>query len=1408
MVPGTGVEEKLVVRVGASQDPGGRYQGRQEDAHGQVTLMDPAGRLLGKAAMALDGLGGGGAGDVASSRARDMLEKLLERDSFRAILKSFKEAPDEKEEEAIGEAIRNEVIAMIQQTSEEIIRQQGTKKEYQKMGTTVALALYLESKFTGPQAYIFTVGDTRAYHWNASYRRLDPLTVDHSIAADLIASRFGFSSESLWNPKTLQGDPLALRRIAKMLRNFSNRNVLFQYLGRRKNGKPKQLEIHPVRVLLRPGDQILLVTDGVGEGFEYHHQDRRDEEMEALFQAGDLSPQERAEEIIRKSAGRPDGDNLTAVVLGVEALRVQYFPKRPQPAQPVLIEGVEFEEIPQGGRAEIPVRLIPPKGFLFRLSPNQGLKPLRFVFSEQGPWEIRIPGEDPFSSKGLNPPVVHLGWDPTEVPSLQLRGEMVADPSLPDDEAQDILAQISKQHANLFYFKRGTLLSEPVVVVEDTSTQRTYLQLFSGLEEVQRRFGHDPVLLERIAALLPTERFPDLLRGRDALEELHRQGQIQFEKAMEPYASYVLDRIALELTFLGLVRVEGPFWMVWGEDVGKVNPEYKEKSGGAVREIEQFRYSAAIEKGLIPPAEGSKEIFDLIVSAETGHLAELYSNSSRKFPDQGYGVSPEQMVAFNEVSEHLRLRLYRWLPDLTGVFYSEEKMKAPLSHSSVGHEIGFPWAVRAARNIQGWLNTAEIRPSQVPGLVQAYWQLFTSVDLSPISLPGDEELTRLGRFSEAVLSVDKPGPLLWMKESDAFSRVPRVIAEIDRFRVEPLLEGYMEQLLVNRGADVNRLTQILSRVRALPTSEDETVQQTVFQTLTDLGDVLEDVRRIYWRGRDDTRRYAEMLADGILSIDSPQRLLELAATHAATPYRLEVPFTRTVAGAEEPTVEQVKEYLEANHYPGGPIQMIVDEYTKRSKRVVVLSDPHPQVEGTTYSEFLITLVDRLYEEAGVRKILMEWHPQLIEEILAFLKKWRDSKKPLEEYADSLNLSERARGIVLKLREHHWMPMFMHAAFDLHMQIIGYDPRAIAKLDGNFVGEHLRDFSNRQVDREDETERHSLEAIKAQLDPLDPMERALIIAGSIHVSGSERLKHLGYLLGQDLGDQVSRVLVEVGWSDEEPGYPLYESLKATEFPWVALPQLADTPLAELQFHHVNVWDINPVTNRDAEIVERIPTLAKDYHRLIYFRSPEAITRYLKAYRAAGPTPGASAGGLEEVPVQAQELTSRKWTDLDGIRDALQHGAIADVTQDFPVVKKLAHRAGLQKGQALLVPAVPMIGQIPKEPGVLPIYVERAEWKETLAGLLRPDQNRWVRFVDRVEEAQGGLVIGDRQLRDTVKGTLLSRRQAFLEVDDQTVNLVTASLLLQLKNEGHLKPGTILLIRGLYKDDLTEAVLLFA
>jgi len=314
--------------------------------------------------------------------------------------------------------------------------------------------------------------------------------------------------------------------------------------------------------------------------------------------------------------------------------------------------------------------------------------------------------------------------------------------------------------------------------------------------------------------------------------------------------------------------------------------------------------------------------------------------------------------------------------------------------------------------------------------------------------------------------------------------------------------------------------------------------------------------------------------------------------------------------AQEGGAKAFRAYLEGHQYPGGPIQMIVDAY-KRGRQVVVLSDPHPDTSGTTYSQFLEALVDRLSREVGLKKLLIEYHPRAVEEEL--LPLIREDKETWERFWNFVRTEDPDASSQELFKQHfpsHWLPM-LRAADARGVEIFGFDPRGHFGFSGWLREEGLPEEGGK-------TEERFTEEILNRLDLTDSTERVLVISGPHHVAKTEALKRMGNLLTRNSGLKVTTVLVHIGWRGISlrrhliPGDHLLSLLRRAKIPVVAVHHTALSPIGNLQVF--KEWIIGTLLNAPVEGTprDRIVARLKDFDMLVYFDSQEAITQYVRAY----------------------------------------------------------------------------------------------------------------------------------------------------------------------------------------------------
>lgn len=227
-----------------------------EDAY----VVDPSSRYF----LVADGMGGQSAGERASGLATEIVpQKLGQLD--------FDRATADQTVKLIDEAVS--------QANYEIMALGELDSKLKNMGTTLAFIVQVAGTL-----YVGGVGDSRVYLLRSG--KLDQLTTDHSLTQALV-----------------DAGTLTLEEAA----NHRYRNVLYRYLGCKEGGQGT----NPKQVRPQAGDKYLLCSDGVTGGAD-------DPKLAELLAAG-TDPQVTAEAIVQAATDGGSKDNITGVVIFVEA---------------------------------------------------------------------------------------------------------------------------------------------------------------------------------------------------------------------------------------------------------------------------------------------------------------------------------------------------------------------------------------------------------------------------------------------------------------------------------------------------------------------------------------------------------------------------------------------------------------------------------------------------------------------------------------------------------------------------------------------------------------------------------------------------------------------------------------------------------------------------------------------------------------------------------------------------------------------------------------------------------------------------------------------------------------------------------------------------------------------------------
>jgi len=257
---GRTIAERLAsIRLASSTDLG-RVRAANEDSCG---LFDGTGRA--RLLVVADGMGGHRGGATASQLAVATIGEVFEQ--------QFRQAD-------AADAIDGEqtLRRAIEEANRRIFAMSRADPELEGMGTTV-VAFLLDERLRGSVAH---VGDSRAYRHRRG--RLEPLTTDHSVVAEMQQRGLITAEEALFHP-----------RRHEILRSV---------------GVLPAVEIETRQVDLEAGDSILLCSDGLSGVLD-------DDEIAAVV-AGE-SPETAVGTLIRLANERGGPDNITVQLLALAA---------------------------------------------------------------------------------------------------------------------------------------------------------------------------------------------------------------------------------------------------------------------------------------------------------------------------------------------------------------------------------------------------------------------------------------------------------------------------------------------------------------------------------------------------------------------------------------------------------------------------------------------------------------------------------------------------------------------------------------------------------------------------------------------------------------------------------------------------------------------------------------------------------------------------------------------------------------------------------------------------------------------------------------------------------------------------------------------------------------------------------
>jgi protein phosphatase len=205
-------------------------------------------------------MGGQDRGEQASGMAAEIIPRVL-HDRLAA-------------REDVPQAVQNAFT----EANQAIIDAGRDQPTGRRMGTTAVLAVQQED-----QVYVAGLGDSRAYLIRGN--RIEQLTMDHSVAAALVASGVLSADEARHSPW---------------------QNVLHKFLGCAE--MVDGAEVRPFTP--KAGDRLLLATDGLTNHIS------EDDLRSGATQFPD--PQTWAEHLVHKALERGSKDNVTCIVLAFD----------------------------------------------------------------------------------------------------------------------------------------------------------------------------------------------------------------------------------------------------------------------------------------------------------------------------------------------------------------------------------------------------------------------------------------------------------------------------------------------------------------------------------------------------------------------------------------------------------------------------------------------------------------------------------------------------------------------------------------------------------------------------------------------------------------------------------------------------------------------------------------------------------------------------------------------------------------------------------------------------------------------------------------------------------------------------------------------------------------------------------
>lgn len=214
-------------------------------------------------AIVCDGIGGGKAGDVASSMAVSHFSVAFAKNT------GFIDAQDVKA------WLRKEIA----QANSEILSRGNSFQELKGMGTTLCGVM-----ITSCGKFVVNIGDSRVYSFNYETKEFKQLTMDHNLANDML----------------LHGE--ITKEEAK---EYPKKNVLTNALGVWESVR-SDIDTHQEEL-----DGFLICSDGL-------HGYVKQEDIEEVIFDDHYEPSRKVRKLIKKALDAGGYDNITVILMDVE----------------------------------------------------------------------------------------------------------------------------------------------------------------------------------------------------------------------------------------------------------------------------------------------------------------------------------------------------------------------------------------------------------------------------------------------------------------------------------------------------------------------------------------------------------------------------------------------------------------------------------------------------------------------------------------------------------------------------------------------------------------------------------------------------------------------------------------------------------------------------------------------------------------------------------------------------------------------------------------------------------------------------------------------------------------------------------------------------------------------------------